>query len=85
MARTELPRWSWCPLAAQHDALRGRKLPMAALIVGGLSEYQQLEALRRASRVVVATPGRLGDFLDRQLMIELLPQPKLQSCPCPVH
>ena len=54
---------------------------MAALIVGGLSEYQQLEALRRASRVVVATPGRLGDFLDRQLMIELLPLPKLQSCP----
>lgn len=55
-------------VAAQHDALRGRKLPIAALIVGGLSEYQQLEALRRGSRVVVATPGRLGDFLDRQLI-----------------
>src|SRR5437588_8528174 len=36
------------PVAAQHDALRGRKLPVAALIVGGLSEYHQLEALRRA-------------------------------------
>jgi ATP-dependent RNA helicase RhlE len=55
-------------VAAQHDALRGRKLPMAALIVGGLSEYQQLQALRRGSRVVVATPGRLGDFLDRRLI-----------------
>src|ERR1700747_1776856 len=43
-------------VAAQHDALRGRKLPVAALIVGGLSEYQQLEALRRGRRVVVATP-----------------------------
>ena len=55
-------------VAAQHDALRGRKLPAAALIVGGLSEYQQLEALRRGSRVVVATPGRLEDFLDRRLI-----------------
>jgi ATP-dependent RNA helicase RhlE len=55
-------------VAAQHDALRGRKLPVAALIVGGLSEYQQLEALRRGRRVVVATPGRLEDFLDRGLI-----------------
>ena len=55
-------------VAAQHDALRGKKLPAAALIVGGLSEYQQLEALRRGSRVVVATPGRLEDFLDRALI-----------------
>lgn len=55
-------------VAAQHDAPRGRKLPMAAFFVGGLSEYQQLEALRRGSSVVVATPGRLGDFLDRQLI-----------------
>jgi ATP-dependent RNA helicase RhlE len=54
-------------VAAQHDALRG-KLPVAALIVGGLSEYQQLEALRRGNRVVVATPGRLEDFLDRGLI-----------------
>lgn len=55
-------------VAAQHDALCGRKLPLAGLIVGGLSEYQQLEALRRGSRVVVATPGRLEDFLDRGLI-----------------
>jgi ATP-dependent RNA helicase RhlE len=55
-------------VAAQHDALRGKKLPPAALIVGGLSEYQQLETLRRGSRVVVATPGRLEDFLDRGLI-----------------
>ena len=55
-------------VAAQHDALRGKKLPVAALIVGGLSEHQQLQALRRGSRVVVATPGRLEDFLDRGLI-----------------
>jgi len=55
-------------VAAQHDALRGRKLPVAALIVGGLSEHQQLEALRRGSRVVVATPGRLEDLMGRGLI-----------------
>ena len=52
-------------VAAQHDALRARKLPAAALIVGGLSELQQLQALRGGRRVVVATPGRLQDFLER--------------------
>jgi len=55
-------------VAEQHDALRGKKLPPAALIVGGLPEYQQLETLRRGGRVVVATPGRLEDFLDRRLI-----------------
>ena len=54
-------------VAAQYQALRG-KLAAAALIVGGLSEYQQLDALRRGSRVVVATPGRLEDLLDRRLI-----------------
>ena len=55
-------------VAAQHDMLRGRKLPLATLIVGGLSEHQQLESLRRGGRVVVATPGRLEDFLNRSLI-----------------
>ena len=54
-------------VAAQHDALRGQ-LPVAALIVGGLAESRQLEAVRRGSRVVVATPGRLEDFLERGLI-----------------
>src|SRR4030095_2291741 len=48
--------------------LRGSKLPEAALVVGGLSEKQQLHSLRRGARVVVATPGRLEDFLDRRLV-----------------
>lgn len=54
-------------VVAQHDALRG-KLPIAALIVGGLAESRQLEAVRRGSRVIVATPGRLEDFLERGLI-----------------
>jgi len=53
---------------AQYDALRGKQLQPAALVVGGLSEGTQLNALRRGARVVVATPGRLEDFLGRKLV-----------------
>jgi ATP-dependent RNA helicase RhlE len=52
-------------VAAQYNALRG-KLPPAALVVGGLPERQQLHAIRSGARLMVATPGRLEDFLDRQ-------------------
>ena len=52
----------------QYNALRGKQLPPAALVVGGLSEGQQITALRRGARLVVATPGRLEDFLDRRLV-----------------
>jgi ATP-dependent RNA helicase RhlE len=52
----------------QYNALRGSKLSPAALVVGGLAEGTQLSALRRGARLVVATPGRLEDFLDRRLI-----------------
>lgn len=52
----------------QYNALRGRLLTPAALVVGGLSEGAQLQAIRRGARIVVATPGRLEDFLDRRLV-----------------
>ena len=52
----------------QYNALRGKRLAPAALVVGGLSEVTQLAALRRGARVVVATPGRLEDFLGRKLI-----------------
>ena len=52
----------------QYNALRGSKLSPAALVVGGLAEGNQLTALRRGARLVVATPGRLEDFLDRRLI-----------------
>ncbi|HLI76089.1 MAG TPA: DEAD/DEAH box helicase [Acidobacteriaceae bacterium] len=38
----------------------------AVLVCGGLSEGPQLDALQRGPRVVVATPGRLEDYLDRR-------------------
>ena len=52
-------------VATQYNALRG-KLPAAALVVGGLPERQQLMAIRNGARLMVATPGRLQDYLDRQ-------------------
>ena len=39
-----------------------------ALVVGGLAEGSQLEAIRRGARLIVATPGRLEDFIKRRLV-----------------
>src|ERR1700688_2000351 len=52
----------------QYNALRGKRLAPAALVVGGLSESTQLTSLRKGARLVVATPGRLEDFLGRRLI-----------------
>lgn len=40
----------------------------AAVVVGGLNENSQLHNIRRGAQVLVATPGRLNDFLDRRLV-----------------
>ena len=52
----------------QYSVLRGKRLGPAALVVGGLSESTQLTTLRQGARLVVATPGRLEDFLGRKLI-----------------
>src|SRR6267154_6078344 len=51
----------------QYEMLRGKELPAAALVIGGLPEKRQIDALRAGARLVVATPGRLQDFLGRRL------------------
>jgi ATP-dependent RNA helicase RhlE len=55
-------------VADQYNALGAKRLGPAALVVGGLSEGLQLAALRQGARLVVATPGRLEDFLGRKLI-----------------
>lgn len=55
-------------VVGQCNVLQGRKVPPAALVVGGLSEGPQLDAIRKGARIVVATPGRLEDFLNRRLV-----------------
>ena len=49
-------------------AIRSSNKQRVALVVGGLSEGSQLQAIRRGARVIVATPGRLEDFLKRKLV-----------------
>ncbi len=52
----------------QYNVLRGKQLSPAALVVGGLAEGPQLSAIRKGARIIVATPGRLEDYLDRRLV-----------------
>jgi ATP-dependent RNA helicase RhlE len=40
----------------------------AAVVVGGVGEGPQLQAIRRGAQVVVATVGRLHDYLRRRLI-----------------
>src|ERR1700734_2715611 len=39
-----------------------------AAVVGGLKENAQLRQIRNGAQVVIATPGRLCDFLERRLV-----------------
>jgi ATP-dependent RNA helicase RhlE len=55
-------------VVAQYDALRSKQTQPAALVVGGLAERRQLDAIRRGARLVVATPGRLEDYMNRKLV-----------------
>jgi ATP-dependent RNA helicase RhlE len=47
---------------AKHTGIRD------AVVVGGMSEHPQLESIRRGARVLIATPGRLSDFIERRLV-----------------
>ena len=49
-------------------AIRTSPAQTSVLVVGGLAEGPQLNQLRRGARLIVATPGRLEDFLKRRLV-----------------
>jgi ATP-dependent RNA helicase RhlE len=55
-------------VVTQYNALRGKQLADAGLVAGGLAEGQQLRAIRNGAKVIVATPGRLEDYLGRRLI-----------------
>lgn len=59
-------------LAMQVAEVYGKLMPgegtRAALVVGGLPEGPQLQSLRRGARMIIATPGRLQDFIDRNMV-----------------
>lgn len=52
----------------QYEQLRSKQLAKAALVVGGLSEKAQIQALRNGATLIIATPGRLQDLLTRKLL-----------------
>ena len=49
-------------------AVRPSPVYSVALVVGGMNERPQIETIRRGVRVIVATPGRLEDYLKRRLV-----------------
>ena len=53
-------------LDAWRDLMQGQD--RAALVCGGLAEGPQLTAIRKGARLIVATPGRLEDYLSRGLV-----------------
>jgi ATP-dependent RNA helicase RhlE len=52
----------------EYEKLRGNDLSRAALVIGGVSEKTQIQAVRSGSSMIVATPGRLQDFITRRLI-----------------
>ncbi len=51
----------------QYEQLRGKTTPKAALVIGGVPEKTQILSLRSGCGLIIATPGRLQDFIDRRL------------------
>jgi ATP-dependent RNA helicase RhlE len=52
----------------QFEQIRGPKLKPAALVIGGFAEKKQIKAIQSGAPLVVATPGRLEDYLRRSLI-----------------
>ena len=52
----------------QYEQLRSDRKDKAALVIGGVSEKAQIQSLRAGCRLIIATPGRLQDFIDRKLV-----------------
>ena len=40
----------------------------SAVVVGGMNESNQLRNIRKGAQIIVATPGRLCDFIERRLI-----------------
>ena len=53
--------------AAFRQLAHGTRI-RTAVVVGGMSEANQLRDIQAGAEVVIATPGRLCDYLDRRLI-----------------
>jgi ATP-dependent RNA helicase RhlE len=52
----------------QYEALRSKNTPKASLVIGGVNEKGQIQGIRVGAGLVIATPGRLQDFISRNLV-----------------
>jgi ATP-dependent RNA helicase RhlE len=52
----------------QYEALRVKSTPKASLVIGGVNEKAQIQGIRVGAGLVIATPGRLQDFISRNLV-----------------
>jgi ATP-dependent RNA helicase RhlE len=50
----------------QYEQLRDKNMPRAALVIGGVAERAQIHSLRSGCEFIIATPGRLQDFITRK-------------------
>lgn len=55
-------------IAEAFSKLTSLTMLRSAVVVGGLSEQTQLNSIRRGAQLIIATPGRLEDFLQRRLV-----------------
>jgi ATP-dependent RNA helicase RhlE len=53
-------------IETSYGQLAPKKSPRCVSIIGGASMHQQREALRRGAGVLIATPGRLLDHMERK-------------------
>ena len=51
-----------------YRVIRPNQANMVALVVGGMAEGPQIDTIRRGARLIVATPGRLEDYIKRRLV-----------------
>ncbi len=52
----------------QYEALRVKTTPKASLVIGGVNEKGQIQGIRIGAGLIIATPGRLQDFISRNLV-----------------
>jgi ATP-dependent RNA helicase RhlE len=52
----------------QYEKLHSKGALQAALVIGGVSEKTQIQHLRGNPALIIATPGRLQDFITRRLV-----------------
>jgi ATP-dependent RNA helicase RhlE len=52
----------------QYETLRSKTTPKASLVIGGVNEKAQINGIRVGAGLVIATPGRLQDFISRNLV-----------------